>query len=83
MDELKNAKEIKAFQEIGLKLNNRPEKIDAKQVPVPKLMLGKENAVEKGKEAFFQLFSKPIFSGKHEIPCTVISSKGADIRPMT
>ena len=79
---LKNAREIKALEEIGLKLSGRPEKIDAKQCPVPTLELGKGNNIERGKESFFQLFNKPIFSGKHDIPCTILYGKGADVNPM-
>lgn len=37
MEQLKNEKEIRALEEIGLKLSSSVEKISAKQIPVPVL----------------------------------------------
>lgn len=36
----------------------------------------------KGKEAFFSLFDKPVFSGKHGINLAVVFQKGMDIGDM-
>jgi hypothetical protein len=44
--------------------------------------LGKGNCVEKGKEAFFNLFNKPIYASKHNINCAIIYFRGADISGM-
>lgn len=42
-------------------------KLSAKTIPVPKLALGGNNAVDNGKEAFFNLFNKPIYASKHSV----------------
>lgn len=51
----------------------------AKVISTPMLELGKDNCVDKGKEAFFNLFNKPIYSSKHNVNCAVIYFRGADI----
>ena len=45
---------------------------------MPKIDLGQHNRIEEGKESFFQLWGKPIFSSKHSIRCGVIYFSGQD-----
>lgn len=45
---------------------------------MPRITLGEDNAIEKGKEAFFNLFNKPIFSSKHSIRCGIVYFSGQD-----
>lgn len=58
------------------------EKINAKIIPAPFLELGKNNSIDKGKEAFFNLFNKPIFASKHSINLGIIYAKSTDIRSL-
>ena len=44
--------------------------------------MGNNNFVLKGKEAFFSLFDKPVFSGKHGINLAIVFGKGVDVQPM-
>lgn len=45
---------------------------------MPRITLGEDNAIEKGKEPFFNLFNKPIFSSKHSIRCGIVYFSGQD-----
>lgn len=47
---------------------------------MPRITLGDNNKIEEGKEAFFQLHSKPIFHSKHSIKCGIIYFSGQDTR---
>lgn len=48
-------------------------------MPVPRLLLGGRNQVDNGKEAFFNLFNKPIYHSKHKIELLIVSNRGTDI----
>jgi hypothetical protein len=45
---------------------------------MPKIDLGEHNRIEEGKEAFFQLWGKPIFNSKHSIKCGIVYFSGQD-----
>lgn len=47
---------------------------------MPRINLGDSNSIEEGKEAFFQLHSKPIFHSKHSIRCGIVYFSGQDVR---
>jgi len=79
MNKLKDSQEVEALRGLGIKINKEMEKLKAKVMPAPMLELGKKNSVEKGKEAFFNLFNKPIFASKHDIACALIYFKGTDV----
>ena len=51
-------------------------------ITTPRVTLGKDNCIEEGKEAFFNLYNKPIYANKHKIRCGVISFKSADLRDL-
>lgn len=70
------------MNELGIVIKDKMANIEGRQIPVPTLELGKKKSVEKGKEAFFNLFAQPIFQAKHNIPCTIIYSKNAAIQPL-
>jgi hypothetical protein len=67
------------LKSLGITINSEMEKMTAKVIPAPLLKLGNRDSVEKGKEAFFNLFNKPIFMSKHEVRCAIIYFKGTDI----
>jgi hypothetical protein len=64
---------------MGIKLSRQMEKINAKIIGTPTLELGKKNTVDRGKEAFFNLFNKPIFAAKHKIDMGIIFFKGVQL----
>jgi hypothetical protein len=82
MNELKGTDEIKALSEFGMEIKHTMSKIQAKGIPVPQLQLGGMNSVEQGKESYFNLFNKPIYSSKHDIECGIVFFKGTDIRQL-
>lgn len=57
-------------------------KFQAKEITKPSLEMGNKKFVEKEKVAFFNFFSSPVYSGKHNITCVVIFSRNADVVPM-
>ena len=57
-------------------------KVSAKQIPNPPLQLGEKHSVERNKESFFNLFSQPIYSGKHNVNACILHSKYADVNPL-
>jgi hypothetical protein len=67
---------------IGIKLSRQMENINARVMAAPTLELGKSNAVDRGREAFFQLYNKPIYNAKHAIDLGIICSKGAQLEFM-
>lgn len=50
------------------------ESIKGKIIPAPKLALGNDRSIDRGRESGFQLFKDPIFSSKHSLKCGIISS---------
>jgi hypothetical protein len=82
MDQVKKEEKIKEFENLGLNLNFNLEKIESKLIPTPQLDLGKGGKVDKGKESFFQLFSKPIYQAKHDIECWVLHMRNTDVKSM-
>jgi hypothetical protein len=67
---------------LGIKLNHRMQEINAKVISNPTLELGKKKTVDKGKEAFFNLFDRPIFHAKHPVDMGIIYFKGVDLKYM-
>lgn len=63
-------------------MSKRLTSITGKIIPMPKLALGDDNSVEQGKEAFFNLYNKPIYAGKHSVKCGIIYFNGVDTRPL-
>jgi hypothetical protein len=57
-------------------------KFQTKQISNPSLELGERKFVEKNKEAFFNLFANPIFSGKHSLSCVLVHPKNTDVQPL-
>jgi hypothetical protein len=72
MSELKGNDEFKSLKEIGINVKERLEVIKGKIIPMPRINLGENYSVEEGKEAFFNLFNKPIYASKHSVRCGVI-----------
>lgn len=79
MKALENSTELKTLNEIGINLSNRMNKFQAKEIPKPALELGSNKFVERGKEAFFNLFAQPVYSGKHPINCVIVHPKNSDV----
>lgn len=49
INKLKNAKQMDQLEGIGIKINRNMEKINAKVIETPRLELGKNNSVDRGK----------------------------------
>jgi hypothetical protein len=56
--------------------------MQAKTINSPSLALGKNKFVDRGREAFFNLFSNPLFSSKHELSCIILHPRNAEIAPL-
>lgn len=56
------------------------EKIHGKLIPAPKISLGNDRAIEKGRESGFQLFRDPIYNGSHSLKCGIIATQNVDLR---
>ena len=57
-------------------------RVQASQIPNPKLELGGGQSIEKNKESFFQLFGQPLYSSKHGLNLTILHTKPADVGGM-
>ena len=57
---------------MGININQNLDAVEGKIIPMPRLKLGENNSVDEGKEAFFNLFNKPIYSNKHDIKCAIL-----------
>lgn len=79
MEQLGKVRELDELEGIGIRLSRQMENISARIINTPMLELGNKNSVDRGREAFFQLFNKPIFNAKHAIDLGVICSKGAQL----
>lgn len=79
---MKDTEDFDSMKKIGIRISNKMETIKIKKIPTPKLELGNNNAVDQGKEAFFNLFSKPIYASKHSIKCAIIYFQSADVSAM-
>ena len=73
--------DFKELEKIGLQLEDRMHGFKARMIPVPRISLGGSHCIDQGKEAFFQLYSKPIYASKHSIRCALIYFR-ADIRDL-
>jgi aubergine-like protein len=80
MRKLKNVDDLATLDKMGIKVNQNMEDLKAKIIPSPILELGRDNSVDRGKEACFNLFNKPIFASKHPINLAVIFQRGTDVR---
>jgi hypothetical protein len=78
MKELRDVDEFYQMKDLGIKVNKHLETVKGRIIPMPRLALGENQAVEEGKEAFFNLFNKPIFSNKHSVRCAIIAFSGQD-----
>lgn len=79
MDQLVKKGEIQDLADMGINLNKDLNRFQAKQIENPTLELGNKQVVQKGKEAFFNLFDKPIFQAKHNICVVILHTKYADV----
>ena len=82
MRQLRDNDEFRSFKDIGIRIDKNLETIKGKIIPMPRLQLGENNSIEEGKEAFFNLFNKPIYSGRHGVRCGIIYFNGQDTRPI-
>ena len=82
IDILNKTEEIKTLNEIGININKNLNKLQCKHIGSPLLELGNGHHVEKGKEARFNLFNQPLFSGKHDINVHILHTKNADVKSM-
>jgi hypothetical protein len=82
MKSLVASKEIDTLAQIGISLNSRMNKVAAKQISNPTLALGGKFTVEKGKEAFFNLFGQPIYQFKHRLDVCLLHTKYGDVKPL-
>jgi hypothetical protein len=80
MRQLRDNPEFQSFKEIGIRINKSLETIKGRIIPMPRITLGENNAIEEGKEAFFNLYNKPIYASKHSIRCGIIYFAGQDTR---
>ena len=55
------------------------EKFNAKLIPAPRITLGSNQAVDSGKESFFNLFAQPIYSSKHSLKVGMIYFRNSDV----
>lgn len=76
MKELRDVDEFYQMKDLGIKVSKHLETVKGRIIPMPQLSLGDNNSVPEGKQAFFNLFDKPIFSGKHSIRCGIIAFSG-------
>jgi hypothetical protein len=79
---LKSNDEYKSLREIGISIKEKLETIRGKIIPMPRINLGENQSIEEGKEAFFNLFNKPIYGSKHNIRCGIIYFAGQETRPL-
>lgn len=78
MKELRSVDEFYQMKDLGIKVNKHLETVKGRIIPMPQLALGDNQAIPEGKQAFFNLFDKPIFSSKHNIKCGLIAFSGQD-----
>jgi hypothetical protein len=79
MDEIKDTAEMKAWRDLGIDINPTMEKINAQVIAAPIIALGRNKFVEDGKQAFFNLYSQPIYCGKHQVRLGIIYFNGVDV----
>ena len=53
----------------------------AKYINTPRIALGDDQRFQDGKEAFFNLFSQPIYASKHKIKLAILFFR-ADLREL-
>lgn len=80
MKKVDEVRDFSSLKELGISLNNKMATLDAKLVPTPKLELGSNKSVEKGRESGFQLFREPIFSNRNSIRCGIFSLPNVDTK---
>ena len=80
MRKVEDANDFASLREIGVEMDHRMEKIKGKLIPAPKLALGQDRSVDRGRESNFQLFKDPIYSGSHSIKCGIIATQNVDLR---
>ena len=81
MDEIKKAPDFEDLRKVGIDLSHRMHELNARMIPVPRLALGEDQKVPEGKEAFFNLFSQPIYASKHKLKLAILYFR-ADIRDL-
>jgi hypothetical protein len=74
-EELKKAGHIDHLRGLGVEIKRDLNKMNTIHVSSPALELGKKQYVQKGKEANFQLYDKPLFQVKHALDIVVIFQK--------
>ncbi|XP_031505882.1 uncharacterized protein LOC116268318 [Nymphaea colorata] len=79
MDKLKPTEGINVLQQLGMDVNPNMSKLIGRVISVPRLQLGGNNSVESGKEAGFNLHSKPIYQYKHKVCLAVIYFHGTKL----
>jgi hypothetical protein len=79
--EIERTDDFDKLEDVGLKLNKKLYSFKAKSIPVPRISLGQEEKVQDGKEAFFNLFSQPIYAAKHKVKLAILYFR-ADLRDM-
>ena len=74
--------EIENLDRMGIKIDRKMNKFNAKKIENPILELGSNQIVDKAKVSNFSLFGQPIFSGKHNINLTIVHSKSTDVKDL-
>lgn len=79
MDEIKDSPEMEAWNDLGIRINPSMQKIEAKVISAPTIALGGKKYVDNGKQAFFNLYSQPIYSNRYGVKLAIIYFSGVDI----
>ena len=79
MDEIKNSPELDAWKDLGIRISPEMQKVNAKIIAAPCIALGDNKCVDNGKQAFFNLYSQPIYSNKYSVRLGVIYFTGVDV----
>jgi hypothetical protein len=79
--EIQRTDDFEKLEQVGLRLNRDLYSFSAKNIPTPRIELGSGQKVQDGKEAFFNLFSQPIYQAKHKIKLAILYFR-ADLREL-
>jgi hypothetical protein len=79
MDEIKDSPEMEAWNDLGIRINPRMENIEARVIAAPSIALGGNKFVDNGKQAFFNLYSQPVYSNRNSVKLAIIYFTGVDI----
>ncbi len=81
MKDIQRTDDFDKLEQVGLRLKRDLYSFRGKTIPTPRIELGSDQKVQDGKEAFFNLFSQPIYQAKHKIKLAILYFR-ADLRDL-